>query len=175
MAALGVALVVQALWVSHPLDAACSREVSRLVLERYGPGQALVAVDGRFAYGARGRALVPPTTDPEDALALARRRGARLWLTPPAWVRPPWTPSRLRARMRATMSSGVPQYPPAAKPQPGPAKRRSASARASSARARVGTSASTASSVTRRVAGSRPMRSQLRRSTWSFRGSSASA
>src|SRR5439155_1203641 len=67
MAALGVALVVQALWVSHPLDAACSREVSRLVLERYGPGQALVAVDGRFAYGAHGRALVPPTTDPEDA------------------------------------------------------------------------------------------------------------
>src|SRR5205823_1052065 len=33
--ALGVALVVQALWVSHPFDAACSREVSRLVLERY--------------------------------------------------------------------------------------------------------------------------------------------
>ena len=92
MAALGVALVVQALWVSHPLDAACSREVSRLVLERYGPGQALVAVDGRFAYGAHGRALVPPTTDPEDALALARRSGARLWLTRPAWIRPPWTP-----------------------------------------------------------------------------------
>jgi len=91
-AALGVALVVQALWVSHPFDAACSREVSQLVLERYGPGQALVAVDGRFAYGARGRALVPPTTDPDDALALARRSGARLWLTRPAWIRPPWTP-----------------------------------------------------------------------------------
>src|SRR5204862_131476 len=83
-AALGVALVVQALWVSHPFDAACSREVSRLVLERYGPGQALVAVDGRFAYGARGRALVPPTTDPDDALAPARRSGARPWLTRPA-------------------------------------------------------------------------------------------
>jgi len=91
-AALGSALVVQALWVSHPLDAACSREVSQLVLERYGPGQALVAVDGRFAYGAHGRALVPPTTDPEAALALARRSGARLWLTRPAWIRPPWTP-----------------------------------------------------------------------------------
>jgi len=78
--------------VSHPLDAACSREVSQLVLERYGPGQALVAVDGRFAYGAHGRALVPPTTDPEAALALARRSGARLWLTRPAWIRPPWTP-----------------------------------------------------------------------------------
>ena len=91
-AALGVALVVQALWVSHPFDAVCSREVSRVVLERYGPGQALVAVDGRFAYGARGRALVPPTTDPADALALARRSGARLWLTRPAWIRPPWTP-----------------------------------------------------------------------------------
>jgi len=90
--ALGMTLVVQALWVSHPFDAACSREVSRLVLEHYGPGQALVAVDGRFAYGARGRALVPPTTDPEDALALARRRGARLWLTRPAWIRPPWAP-----------------------------------------------------------------------------------
>ena len=48
-------------------------------------------------------------------------------------------------------------------------------ARASSARARVGASASTASSVTRRVAGSRPMRSHSRRSTASFRGSSASA
>src|SRR5439155_513883 len=48
-AALGVALVVQALWVSHPFDAACSREVSRLVLQRYGPGQALGAVDRRFA------------------------------------------------------------------------------------------------------------------------------
>src|SRR5438094_2741912 len=91
-AALGSALVVQALWVSHPLAAACSREVSRLVLGRYGPGQALVPVDGRFAYGAHGRALVPPTTDPEAALALARRSGARLWLTRPAWIRPPWTP-----------------------------------------------------------------------------------
>jgi len=35
---------------------------------------------------------VPPTADPDDALALARRSGARLWLTRPAWIRPPWTP-----------------------------------------------------------------------------------
>jgi 4-amino-4-deoxy-L-arabinose transferase-like glycosyltransferase len=91
-AALGVALVVQALWISKPLDAACSREVSRTVLERYGPGQALVAVDGRFAYGARGRALVPRSTAPDEALALAERHGARLWLTRPAWIRPPWQP-----------------------------------------------------------------------------------
>jgi len=91
-AVLGVALVVQALWVSHPLDAACSREVSALILDRYGPGQSLVAVDGRFAYGARGVALVPPDTGPEAALSLARRRGARLWLTRPAWITPPWEP-----------------------------------------------------------------------------------
>src|SRR5438034_925856 len=26
------------------------------------------------------------------ALPLARRSGARLWLTRPAWIRPPWTP-----------------------------------------------------------------------------------
>src|SRR5262249_52019988 len=52
-AALGAGLVVQALWVSHPFDARCAREVSALLLGRYGPGQAVVAVDGRFAYGAR--------------------------------------------------------------------------------------------------------------------------
>jgi len=90
-AALGVALVVQGLWVSHGFDAACWREVSTLLRERY-PGAALVAVDGRFAYGAGGRALVPATTRPEDALGLAARAGARLWLTRPAWIRPPWQP-----------------------------------------------------------------------------------
>jgi hypothetical protein len=90
--ALGVALLVQALWVSNRFDAVCSREVSREVLERYGAGQALVAVDGRFAYGARGRALVPRSTAPDDALALAREHGARLWLTRPRWIRPPWHP-----------------------------------------------------------------------------------
>jgi len=88
--ALGVGLVAQALWVSHPFDAACSREVSALVLGRYGPGQALVAVDGRFAYGARGKAIVPRSTDPAEALSLARRHGAHLWLTRPAWIAPPW-------------------------------------------------------------------------------------
>jgi hypothetical protein len=91
-AALGIALVGQALWMSHPFDRACSREVSGLVLERYGPGQALVAIDGRFAYGAHGRALVPATTDPDAALGLARRSGARLWLTRPAWIPRSWTP-----------------------------------------------------------------------------------
>ena len=90
-AAVGTGLVVQALWVSHPFDAACTREVSALLLRRYGPGQALVAVDGRFAYGARGKAIVPRSTDPAEALALARRYGARLWLTRPAWIAPPWT------------------------------------------------------------------------------------
>jgi hypothetical protein len=100
-AGLGIALVVQGLWVSHPFDVACSREVAGLVLERYGPGQALVAVDGRFAYRARGLALVPASTDPGEALALARRRGARLWLTRPAWIRPPWTaPPDVRAVAR---------------------------------------------------------------------------
>jgi len=91
-AVLAIALVVQALWVSHPFDAACSREVSDLVVSRYGPGQALVAVDGRFAYRARGRALVPRTTAPDEALALARSAGGRLWLTRPAWLGKPWTP-----------------------------------------------------------------------------------
>jgi hypothetical protein len=92
--ALGVALVVQAVWISHPFDADCSREVSALLLERHGPGQAVVAVDGRFAYGARGRALVPTSTDPAAALELARRKGARLWVTRPRWIRPPWQPPR---------------------------------------------------------------------------------
>ena len=91
-AALGVALVVQAVWVSHPFDAACSREVGDLLVSRYGTGQALVAVDGRFAYRARGRALVPRTTAPDEALALAREKNARLWLTRPAWLGRAWTP-----------------------------------------------------------------------------------
>src|SRR3989441_1133581 len=82
-AALGAALVVQALWVSHPFDAACSREVSRLVLERYGPGQALVAIGGRLAYRARRRALGPPTPGPDEALAPARRGEAPPPLPPP--------------------------------------------------------------------------------------------
>ena len=89
-AVLAVALVVQALWVSHRADAACSREVSALVLSRYGAGQPLVAVDGRFAYGARGRALVPASNDPDAALGLARRHGARLWLTRPRWLPKSW-------------------------------------------------------------------------------------
>jgi hypothetical protein len=87
-----MALVVRALWISHPSDAACSREVSSLLLQRYGPGQPLVAVDGRFAYYARGRPLVPAGTRPEDALTLARSEGARLWLTRPAWLGPSWEP-----------------------------------------------------------------------------------
>jgi hypothetical protein len=90
-AALGIALAIQALWISHPGDAACWREVSSTLRERY-PGEALVAIDGRFAYGAGVRALVPGSTKPEEALALARRSGARLWLTRPAWIRKPWQP-----------------------------------------------------------------------------------
>jgi hypothetical protein len=91
-AVLAGALIVQALWVSHPFDETCSREVSRLLLDRYGAGQTVVAVDGRFAYGARGRSIVPRTTDPAAALELAHRHHARLWLTRPDWIRPPWTP-----------------------------------------------------------------------------------
>ncbi len=82
----------EALWESHPFDKACSREVGDLLRTRYGPGQAIVAIDGRFAYRARDKALVPETTDPNEAVGLARRAGARLWLTRPAWIRPPWTP-----------------------------------------------------------------------------------
>jgi hypothetical protein len=85
-AVLAVVLVVQGLWRSKPFDEACSREVRDLVLTRYGPGQALVAVDGRFAYVVRGKAIVPKTTQPRVALALAREHGARLWLTRPHWL-----------------------------------------------------------------------------------------
>jgi len=91
-AALAAGLVVQALWISHPFDAACAREVQELLLERYGPGESLVAVDGRFAYRAHGRPVVPRTTAPDDALALARRESARLWLTRPSWLPPDWRP-----------------------------------------------------------------------------------
>ena len=91
-AALVAGLVVQALWISHPFDAACAREVQELLLERYGPGESLVAVDGRFAYRAHGRPVVPRTTAPDDALALARRESARLWLTRPSWLPPDWRP-----------------------------------------------------------------------------------
>ena len=52
----------------------------------YGPGQAIVAVDGRFAYLAQGKAIVPKTTQPKVALAMASERGARLWLTRPQWL-----------------------------------------------------------------------------------------
>jgi hypothetical protein len=89
--ALAVALAIQALWISHPGDAACWREVSQTLRERY-PGEPVVAVDGRFAYGAGARAVVPGSTRPEEALALARRNGARVWLTRPAWIRKPWQP-----------------------------------------------------------------------------------
>src|SRR5439155_21922 len=42
--------------------------------------------------GLRDRAPVRPTPDREEALAPPRRSGARLWLTRPAWIRPPWAP-----------------------------------------------------------------------------------
>jgi hypothetical protein len=83
---VALVLVVQSLWPEKRFDQACSREVSDLVLTRYGPGQGLVAVDGRFAYLAEGKAIVPKTTRPDAALALARARGARLWLTRPWWL-----------------------------------------------------------------------------------------
>jgi 4-amino-4-deoxy-L-arabinose transferase-like glycosyltransferase len=85
-AALAVVLVAQGLWRSKPFDEACSRDVRDLLLARYGPGQALVAVDGRFAYVAEGKAIVPKTTQPRVALALAREQRARLWLTRPHWL-----------------------------------------------------------------------------------------
>jgi 4-amino-4-deoxy-L-arabinose transferase-like glycosyltransferase len=85
-AAALVALVVLALWNRKGFDEACMREVRDLVLRRYGPGVRLVAVDGRFAYLAHARSLVPPTTAPDAALALARTGNARLWLTRPQWL-----------------------------------------------------------------------------------------
>jgi 4-amino-4-deoxy-L-arabinose transferase-like glycosyltransferase len=83
---VALVLLVQALWRGKPFDEACSREVGDLVRSRYGRGQSLVAVDGRFAYLADGKAIVPKTTQPGPALALARKNGARLWLTRPYWV-----------------------------------------------------------------------------------------
>jgi hypothetical protein len=88
---LAVGLVAQGLWVSHPFDQRCWQEVSGLLRERY-PGEPLVAVDGRFAYGAGARPLVPRSTRPDEALALAKRRGGRLWLTRPAWIGGRWQP-----------------------------------------------------------------------------------
>jgi hypothetical protein len=81
-----IALAVQGLWPTKQFDEQCSREVRDLLLTRWGPGQSLVAVDGRFAYVARGKAIVPKTTQPKVALAMARERGARLWLTRPEWL-----------------------------------------------------------------------------------------
>ena len=83
---VAVVLIVQSLWPEKRFDENCSREVSDLVRTRYGTGQALVAVDGRFAYLAEGRAIVPKTTRADTALTLARTRGARLWLTRPWWL-----------------------------------------------------------------------------------------
>jgi 4-amino-4-deoxy-L-arabinose transferase-like glycosyltransferase len=79
-------LAVQALWKSKTFDEACAHEIRDLVLARYGPGQAIVAVDGRFAASVGGHPIVPKTDDPEAALALVRARGARLWITRPAWL-----------------------------------------------------------------------------------------
>jgi len=86
IAAAALVLVVQCVWKGKAFDEACSREVGALVFDRYGPGVRLVAVDGRFAYVARGEAIVPKSTDPHVALALARRRAARLWLTRRQWL-----------------------------------------------------------------------------------------
>jgi hypothetical protein len=79
-------LAAQGVWKTKAFDEQCSREVRDLLLARYGPGQRLVAVDGRFAYVAQGKAIVPKTTQPRVALAMARERGARLWLTRPQWL-----------------------------------------------------------------------------------------
>jgi 4-amino-4-deoxy-L-arabinose transferase-like glycosyltransferase len=81
-----IALAVQGVWPTKQFDEQCSRDVRELLLSRYGPGQSLVAKDGRFAYVAQGKALVPKTTQPNEALTMARERGARLWLTRPQWL-----------------------------------------------------------------------------------------
>jgi hypothetical protein len=81
-----IALAVHGVWPTKQFDEQCSREVRDLLLARYGPGQSLVAVDGRFAYVAQGKAIVPKTTQPTVALTMARERGARLWLTRPQWL-----------------------------------------------------------------------------------------
>ena len=99
-AALGVGLTAQALWLSHPFDRACWEEVRSLLRTRYGADHALVAVDGRFAYGAGWEAVVPDTTDPDDALALARRTGTRLWMTRPSWIRGWHVPTQAKPAAR---------------------------------------------------------------------------
>jgi 4-amino-4-deoxy-L-arabinose transferase-like glycosyltransferase len=79
-------LAAQGIWKTKPFDEQCSREMRDLLLARYGPDQRLVAVDGRFAYVAQGKAIVPKSTQPRVALAMAREHGARLWLTRPQWL-----------------------------------------------------------------------------------------
>jgi hypothetical protein len=39
-----------------------------------------------FAYVAKGKAIVPKSTQPRVALAMAREHDARLWLTRPQWL-----------------------------------------------------------------------------------------
>src|SRR5262249_54094455 len=98
--ALGVGLVTEAVWVSHPFDRACWEGVCSLLRTRYGAEHALVAVDGRFAYGAGWEAVVPETTSPDDALALAHRTRTRLWMTRPRWIRGWRVPEELRPAAR---------------------------------------------------------------------------
>ena len=93
-------VTAQALWLSHPFDRACWEEVRSLLRTRYGADHALVAVDGRFAYGAGWEAVVPDTTDPDDALALARRTGTRLWMTRPSWIRGWHVPTQAKPAAR---------------------------------------------------------------------------
>ena len=81
-----VTLAVQGVWPTKQFDEQCSRDVRDLLLSRYGPDQSLVAKDGRFAYVAQGKAIVPKTTQPQEALTMARERGAHLWLTRPQWL-----------------------------------------------------------------------------------------
>jgi len=92
LAVVAMILIGQALWKGKPFDEACSREVRDLLVSRYGRGQTLVAVDGRFAYVAEGTPVVPKTTAPKAALDLARARNAHLWLTRPQWLGKGFTP-----------------------------------------------------------------------------------
>jgi len=95
-----VGLTTQALLLSHPFDRACWEEVRSLLRTRYGADHALVAVDGRFAYGAGWEAVVPDTTGPDHALALARRTGTRLWMTRPSWIRGWHVPTQAKPAAR---------------------------------------------------------------------------
>ena len=79
-------LAVLGIWPTRSVRRAVLARGARPGAARYGPGQSLVAVDGRFAYVADGKAIVPKTTQPSVALAMARERGARLWLTRPQWL-----------------------------------------------------------------------------------------